>query len=78
MSRQACAGDLSCILGHNPSLLSATEICVLTYVLGPYRSDAKFQEIFENAGLRLVKAETQKGFPKELFPVRIYALKPRD
>lgn len=42
------------------------------------RTDEKFQAIFKDAGLRLVKAETQRGFPKELFPVRIYALKPRE
>jgi protein N-terminal methyltransferase len=40
------------------------------------RTDEKFQAIFKSAGLKLVKAETQRGFPKELFPVRIYALKP--
>ncbi|KAG6365402.1 hypothetical protein INS49_007013 [Diaporthe citri] len=42
------------------------------------RTDEKFQAIFKDAGLRLVKAETQRGFPKELFPVRIYALKPQE
>ncbi|KUI64502.1 Alpha N-terminal protein methyltransferase 1 [Cytospora mali] len=42
------------------------------------RTDKKFQEIFKEAGLKLVKAETARGFPKELFPVRIYALKPQE
>lgn len=42
------------------------------------RTDKKFQDIFKMAGLKLVKAETQRGFPKELFPVRIYALKPQE
>ncbi|ROW12741.1 hypothetical protein VMCG_00668 [Cytospora schulzeri] len=42
------------------------------------RTDQKFQDIFKTAGLKLVKAETQRGFPKELFPVRIYALKPQE
>ncbi|ROW14369.1 hypothetical protein VPNG_03876 [Cytospora leucostoma] len=42
------------------------------------RTDNKFQDIFKTAGLKLVKAELQRGFPKELFPVRIYALKPQE
>lgn len=46
---------------------------------GPrYRTDAKFQTIFKTAGLKLVKQEVQKGFPKELFPVKAYALKPQE
>ncbi|KAF1974347.1 hypothetical protein BU23DRAFT_553409 [Bimuria novae-zelandiae CBS 107.79] len=40
------------------------------------RSDEKFRQLFQEAGLRIVATELQKGFPKELFPVRIYALKP--
>lgn len=40
------------------------------------RSDDKFRKLFKEAGLKLVATEVQKGFPKELFPVRIYALKP--
>ncbi|KZF26195.1 hypothetical protein L228DRAFT_242627 [Xylona heveae TC161] len=42
------------------------------------RSDGKFRAIFERAGLRLVKAELQSGFPRGLFPVRFYALQPVD
>ncbi|KAJ4391297.1 hypothetical protein N0V93_004914 [Gnomoniopsis smithogilvyi] len=42
------------------------------------RTDTKFQAIFKMAGLKLVKQEVQKGFPKELFPVKAYALKPKD
>lgn len=42
-----------------------------------YRTDEKFQQLFKTAGLRLVKSETQRGFPKELFPVKIYALRPQ-
>lgn len=38
------------------------------------RSDAHFRTIFESAGLKLLKAETQADFPKELFPVTMYAL----
>lgn len=40
------------------------------------RSDEKFRELFKKAGLKIVATELQKGMPKELFPVRIYALKP--
>ncbi|KAF6838742.1 DUF858 domain-containing protein [Colletotrichum plurivorum] len=39
------------------------------------RVDEKFRLLFEQAGLRLIKTELQRGFPKELFPVRMYALK---
>jgi protein N-terminal methyltransferase len=40
------------------------------------RSDEKFRQLFKEAGLKVVATELQKGFPKELYPVRIYALKP--
>lgn len=39
------------------------------------RTDAKFRSLFKEAGLKLVATEVQKGFPKVLCPVRIYALK---
>lgn len=38
------------------------------------RSDAHFKTIFQTAGLKLVKHQTQTDFPKELFPVTMYAL----
>jgi len=31
----------------------------------------------EEAGLKLVSTELQKGMPKDLYPVRTYALQPR-
>lgn len=40
------------------------------------RSDSKFKEIFEKSGLKLISVDTQRGLPKELYPVRMYALKP--
>lgn len=40
------------------------------------RSDDKFRKLFKNAGLKIVATEQQRGMPKELYPVRIYALKP--
>jgi len=40
------------------------------------RCDQKFRDIFEKARLRVKKTEIQKGLPKELYPVRIYALVP--
>jgi len=39
------------------------------------RTNEKFQQLFKEAGLRLVKTEVQKGFPKALYPVRLYALR---
>ncbi|KAF2735156.1 hypothetical protein EJ04DRAFT_552198 [Polyplosphaeria fusca] len=38
------------------------------------RSDEKFRRLFVEAGLKIVATELQKGFPRELYPVRIYAL----
>lgn len=40
------------------------------------RSDEKFRKLFKDAKLRIVATELQRGMPKELYPVRIYALKP--
>ncbi|KAJ9131651.1 Alpha N-terminal protein methyltransferase 1 [Pleurostoma richardsiae] len=40
------------------------------------RVDAKFQSLFKQAGLKIVKTEIQRGFPRELFPVCMYAMKP--
>ena len=42
------------------------------------RSDDKFKELFKRAGLKLIATDRQKGLPKELYPVRMYALKPVD
>ena len=40
------------------------------------RTDQKFRQLFKEAGLRVIKTELQRGFPKGLYPVRFYALKP--
>lgn len=40
------------------------------------RSDTTFKELFEKSGLKLIATDRQKGLPKELYPVRMYALKP--
>lgn len=40
------------------------------------RTDANWRKIFNEAGLLLLKTELQTGFPKNLFPVRFYALRP--
>ncbi|KAM4066365.1 adoMet dependent proline di-methyltransferase [Hirsutella rhossiliensis] len=54
-------------------LFDATDSSVL-------REDQSLRDIFQNAGLELVKTELQRGFPemstKRLYPVRMYALKP--
>lgn len=41
------------------------------------RTDEKFRELFKEAGLELVLTSLQKGLPKNIYPVRMYALKPR-
>lgn len=40
------------------------------------RTDAKFRELFTRAGFKLIASDVQKGLPRELFPVRMYCLKP--
>lgn len=40
------------------------------------RSDSYFKDLFNRCGLHLYKSKDQKGFPKELFAVKIYALTP--
>lgn len=42
------------------------------------RCDAKFKEIFDKCGLKLIATDRQKGLPQELYPVRMYALKPKN
>ena len=41
------------------------------------RTDRSFREIFEQAGLKVAMTELQKGFPRGLMPVRMYALRPK-
>jgi protein N-terminal methyltransferase len=41
------------------------------------RTDDKFRQLFEEAKLKIVATELQKGMPKDLYPVRVYALQPR-
>lgn len=43
------------------------------------RSDRKFLDLFEEAGLQLVRGELQTGFPKNLglYPVKMYAVRPK-
>lgn len=40
------------------------------------RTDGKFRTLFKQCGLKIVATEVQRGFPKELYPVRVYALQP--
>jgi protein N-terminal methyltransferase len=44
------------------------------------RTDSKFKEIFNTAGMDVVKSEMQTGFPKQykLLPVKMYALRPKN
>ncbi|GAA5904629.1 hypothetical protein JCM8208_004834 [Rhodotorula glutinis] len=39
------------------------------------RSDRAFRDVFDRAGLEIVRREVQLGFPEELFPVVSYALR---
>ena len=41
------------------------------------RTDTKFRLLFEEAGLRVVSTEVQRGMPKGLYPVRTYAVQPK-
>ncbi|KAI1060630.1 hypothetical protein LB506_007140 [Fusarium annulatum] len=41
------------------------------------RTDEGFRAVFDKAGLEIIQAELQKGFPKSLLPVKMYALKPK-
>ncbi|KAL5117742.1 hypothetical protein ACEQ8H_004352 [Pleosporales sp. CAS-2024a] len=40
------------------------------------RSDDTYRLLFKRAGLKVVATELQRGMPKGLFPIRIYALRP--
>lgn len=40
------------------------------------RSDKNFRRLFQQAGWKLIATDLQKGVPKELLPIRMYALKP--
>lgn len=42
------------------------------------RSEAHFRRIFAAAGLRVVGYDQQKSFPKDMLPVRMFALRPAD
>ncbi|CAI7895948.1 unnamed protein product [Closterium sp. NIES-53] len=41
------------------------------------RSDAYFRDLFKQADLQLLKSKVQRGFPSELFVVKMYALTPQ-
>ncbi|KAI0402681.1 alpha-N-methyltransferase NTM1 [Xylaria palmicola] len=41
------------------------------------RREETFRTIFDKAGLRIIKTEMQHGLPSELYPVRMFALKPK-
>lgn len=41
------------------------------------RTDLQYRQIFDRAGLKLVAEKLQTGFPKQLFPVRMWALRPK-
>ncbi|KAK5172072.1 uncharacterized protein LTR77_003709 [Saxophila tyrrhenica] len=41
------------------------------------RTDKKFRQLFEEAGMKLVATEQQRGMPQGLYAVRAYALQPK-
>lgn len=41
------------------------------------RSDVHFRRIFKETGLEMIDATMQKAFPEDLYPVRMYLLKPK-
>ncbi|KAI1426064.1 alpha-N-methyltransferase NTM1 [Xylaria sp. FL1777] len=41
------------------------------------RKEETFRHIFEKAGLRIIKTELQHGLPSELYPVKMFALRPK-
>lgn len=45
------------------------------------REDAKFLQLFDRAGLKLVRSDEQRGFPvvnkRQLLPLKMYALQPK-
>ncbi|KAI1823557.1 alpha-N-methyltransferase NTM1 [Xylaria intraflava] len=41
------------------------------------RQEGTFKRIFESQGLRIIKTELQHGMPDELYPIRMFALKPK-
>ena len=40
------------------------------------RTDEKWRMLFGEAGVKVLKTDLQRGFPRELYPVRFYALRP--
>ena len=40
------------------------------------RTEEKFKTLFKEAGMKVIRTEIQRGFPKELYAVRMWALKP--
>jgi protein N-terminal methyltransferase len=41
------------------------------------RTGSEYQSLFEQAGLQVVYEKKQKNFPRGMYEVRMYALKPR-
>jgi len=40
------------------------------------RTDGHFRRIFEEAGLQVAQQQVQPDFPREVFPVHMFALRP--
>ena len=64
-------------LAHSLQILPQFWRCRRTAAPAPCRSHQYMVELFERSGLQLMHTALQKGFPKGLFKVRMYALKPK-
>ncbi|KAI4154725.1 MAG: hypothetical protein LQ340_001483 [Diploschistes diacapsis] len=77
---QRCKGKLKCggwiVVKENMSTDSAGRDVFDAQDSSVTRTDRSFRGIFEEAGLKILKTEAQRGFPRELYPVRTYALQP--
>jgi len=66
-------GGLICIKEN----ISRTEAMIDEDDSSVTRSDQQFKEIFSQSNLTLLKERKQDGFPKGLYPVKMYALIPK-
>lgn len=57
--------------------IAKTELVIDSEDSSCTRPDALLKELFNRAGLDLVAEQLQEGFPSEIFPVKMYLLKPR-
>lgn len=78
---QRCASQLkdaqSCIVIKENICRKEHEFVVDSDDCSVMRSDLYMRRLFDKAGMQLIAFEDQKNFPQELYPVRMYALRPK-